>query len=224
MSRLLSLFIPLFPSSTMSISPFSLSASLFFPCKQIHQYLFSRFHIYASICYTCFSLSDLLNSIQLTSGSSTSLELTQIYSFLWLSNIPLYICTTTSVSIHLLMDIQIGSCPSYSKQGCYEFWGTCVFFNYGFVRYMPLSGSYDSFIPSFLRNLLTVLHRGCINLHSPHKFKKVPLSSHPLQKLLLVDFFDDSHSDQCGVISHCTGRPGVLQFMELQRIRYDWTE
>ena len=89
---------------------------------------------------------------------------------------------------------------------------------------MPLSGSYDSFIPSFLRNLLTVLHRGCINLHSPHKFKKVPLSSHPLQNLLLVDFFDDSHSDQCGVISHCTGRPGVLQFMELQRIRYDWTE
>ena len=31
--------------------------------------------------------------IQTTLGSSTSLELTQIHSFLWLSNIPLYICT-----------------------------------------------------------------------------------------------------------------------------------
>ena len=38
-----------------------------------------------------------------------------------------------------------------------------------FSGYMPssgISGSYDSFIPRFLRNLYIVLQRGYINLHS----------------------------------------------------------
>ena len=36
-------------------------------------------------------------------------ELIQIHSFLWLSSIPLYIFTTTSLSIHLSMDIWVAS-------------------------------------------------------------------------------------------------------------------
>ena len=39
------------------------------------------------------------------SFSATSLELIQMYSFWWLGNIPLCICTTAFLSIHLVMGI-----------------------------------------------------------------------------------------------------------------------
>ena len=46
-----------------------------------------------------FSLSDFLHSAWQSLDLSTTLQMAQFYSFLWLSNIPLYICTTSSLSI-----------------------------------------------------------------------------------------------------------------------------
>ena len=103
--------IPVFPIHPTFLTPlvsthlFSMSVSLFLLCKSVHLYHFSRVHINALIYDICFSLSDLLHSVWLSLGPFTFLQMAQFHSFLWLSNSPFYIFTTSSLYIPLLMDI-----------------------------------------------------------------------------------------------------------------------
>ena len=95
-------FIP--PSWYPCVCSLHLCVSFCFASKG-HLYHFSRFHVYVLIYNVCFSLSDLLPSVWQSLGPSMSLQTAQFHSFLQLNNIPLDICTTSSLSIPLSLNI-----------------------------------------------------------------------------------------------------------------------
>ena len=71
---------------------------------------------------------------------------------------------------------------------------------------MPRSGiakSNGNSTFSFLKNLPTILHSGCTNLIPTNSVRGFPFL-HTLSSIYYMQAFDDGHSDQCEMISHCS--------------------
>ena len=123
---------------------FSMSVSLSCPANRLISTIF-RFHKYVLI-YICSPLYDLLHSVKYTLGSSTSLELTQVCSFLWVSNIPM--CVYHIFFIHLSVGEHLGCFYVFAiiNSAAMSIGVHVAFWIMVFSEYMPsggIAGSYD---------------------------------------------------------------------------------
>ena len=73
-----------------------------------------------------------------------------MHSFLCLSNIHCIYVPQLLYPFIYWWTSRLLSCPSYCKYYFSEHWGTCVFFNFGFLRVMPSSGTDGSYGILFL--------------------------------------------------------------------------
>ena len=127
-------------------------------------------------------------------------------SSLWLTNIPLCICTTTSLSIHLSVVIQVASMFQLLKTVCSNFGihvSSSILVSSGYAQELGCQAIWW-FYSQFFKESPYHLPQWLYQFPFPPTVQEHSLYSTLCPAFIVCRLFDEGHSDRCEVISHCS--------------------